>query len=119
MTNQTTDLEKIRILNDRCRLGLDRHARILFTASCLAAFSRGDTVAEQIAAQAGLMAAIGLYVFTDDDGPEHDRGQIEIGDTTVRFKIDYYDLTLEWGSEDPANPAVTCRVLTIMLPEDD
>ena len=119
MTNQITDLEKIRALNDRCRVGLDRHARILVTASCLAALSRGDTVVEQIAAQAALMAAIGRYSFTDDDDPEHGRGQIKIDDTTVRFKIDYYDLTLEWGSEDPANPAVTRRVLTIMLPEDD
>jgi hypothetical protein len=37
----------------------------------------------------------------------------------VRFTIDYYDLTLEWGSEDPADPLVTVRVMTIMLPSDD
>jgi hypothetical protein len=31
------------------------------------------------------------------------------------FKIDYYDSTLTMGSSDPADPAVTCRVMTVML----
>ena len=34
---------------------------------------------------------------------------------TVFWKIDAYDRALRFGSEDPANPAVTRRVLTIML----
>ena len=34
---------------------------------------------------------------------------------TVFWKIDAYDRTLQFGSDDPANPAVTRRVLTIML----
>jgi len=33
----------------------------------------------------------------------------------VFWKIDAYDRALRFGSEDPANPAVTLRVLTIML----
>ena len=31
------------------------------------------------------------------------------------WKIDYHDLSLAVGSPDPANPAVTARVLAIML----
>ena len=34
---------------------------------------------------------------------------------TVFWKIDAYDRTLEFGSDDPADPSVTRRVLTIML----
>ncbi len=34
---------------------------------------------------------------------------------TVFWKIDAYDRDLQFGSEDAANPAVTRRVLTIML----
>ncbi|MFM5953314.1 MAG: DUF3768 domain-containing protein [Novosphingobium sp.] len=34
---------------------------------------------------------------------------------TVFWKIDAYDRDLRFGSDDPVNPAVTRRVLTIML----
>jgi len=34
------------------------------------------------------------------------------------MKVDYYDENLEYGSEDPANAAITTRVITILLPED-
>ena len=34
---------------------------------------------------------------------------------TVFWKIDAYDRELRFGSEDPADPAMTRRVLTIML----
>lgn len=71
-----------------------------------------------------------FYAFTPDNDPygERDFGAIyQDGEgrwtttrparpaETVFWKIDAYDRDLQFGSEDPANPAITRRVLTIML----
>lgn len=55
--------------------------------------------------------------FSKDNDPwgEHDFGAVEIEDEKIFWKIDAYDLDLKWGSPNPANPAVTHRVLTVML----
>ena len=104
-------------LNDRCRLGLDRTARILITRSCLAPFASGSTP-DGLLAQAQLMAAVRSHTFADADAAIRDRGQFQFRGTTVFFRIDCYDLALDYGSEDPADASVTTRVLTIMLRED-
>ena len=36
----------------------------------------------------------------------------------VFWKLDYYDRNMEFASEDAANPAITRRVLTIMLSDE-
>ena len=60
--------------------------------------------------------------FTPDIDPdeEHDFGAIGIsGIGEIFWKIDYYaDEQMEWGSEDPSNPAQTFRVLTIMFADE-
>ena len=59
--------------------------------------------------------------FTPDNDPygEHDFGAIhQPGVGKVFWKIDYYDKSLCHGSEDPADPSKTTRVLTIMLAEE-
>jgi Protein of unknown function (DUF3768) len=55
--------------------------------------------------------------FNDDNDPygEHDFGNFEVAGETFFWKIDYYDSLVEFGSEDPADPEKTTRVLTIMF----
>ena len=54
--------------------------------------------------------------FTKDNDPyeEHDYGSFVHEGEKILWKIDYYDKNLEFGSEDPADPSKTTRVLTIM-----
>ncbi len=58
--------------------------------------------------------------FSDDNDPwqEHDCAILDVDGESVMFKIDYYDLDLEYGSPDPADPKLTRGVLTVMLPEE-
>jgi Protein of unknown function (DUF3768) len=59
-----------------------------------------------------------LMPVTNDPHGEHDFGSFEYSGQTIFWKIDYYDMRLKWGSPDPADPAVTRRVLTILLAEE-
>jgi Protein of unknown function (DUF3768) len=58
--------------------------------------------------------------FTTDNDPhgEHDFGSFAIDGQTYFFKIDYYDPSMEGGSEDPGDPDKTARVLTIMRADE-
>jgi hypothetical protein len=58
--------------------------------------------------------------FTPDNDPyqEHDFGSFTYQGHRIFWKIDYYDPSLAFGSEDPANPSQTKRVLTIMLADE-
>lgn len=58
--------------------------------------------------------------FNEENDPhkEHDFGSFELEGHMIFWKIDYYDRSLTNGSEDPADPEQTVRVLTIMLSEE-
>ena len=109
--------ERIAELNDRCRLGLDPQAKHMLSRGCLAAFASGFT-AEGIAAIAELLESTRVYEFEPGDGRERDFGSFDFRGQRICFKIDYYDLALEFGSEDPADPSITTRVMTVMLTSD-
>lgn len=55
--------------------------------------------------------------FTEDTDPhgEHDFGAFEHNGKKLFWKIDYYAPDMLHGSEDPADPSKTTRVLTVML----
>ena len=103
--------EKIRALNDVLRT-FGVNGRIFVTAGIAALTSEERTeIARRVAAYDD---------FTPDNDPhgEHDFGSFEYAGKTINWKIDYYDRTLVRGSPDPADEAVTTRVLTIMLAEE-
>ena len=58
--------------------------------------------------------------FTPDNNPygEHDFGSFMYNGNKIFWKIDYYDLNNEYLSENPADPSVTNRVLTIILADE-
>ena len=58
--------------------------------------------------------------FNDDDDPhgEHDFGAVDQDGFRFFWKIDAYDQWIQFGSPDPTDPAVTTRVLTLMLAEE-
>ena len=55
------------------------------------------------------------FCIANDPHGEHDFGAFDYDGVEVFFKIDYFDKDLNFHSPDPANPAVTERVITLML----
>lgn len=51
----------------------------------------------------------------NDPNGEHDFGSVKVAGNTIFWKIDYYDQNLQYGSENPAEPTLTTRDMTIML----
>lgn len=67
-----------------------------------------------------LLAVRSFNDFSRENDPhrEHDFGSIEIDGEQYFFKIDYYSPDMQGGSEDPADPEKSARVLTIMRAEE-
>ena len=64
------------------------------------------------------VAAFAAFTEGSDPHAEHDFGAVPLGLERYFWKIDYYDSSLQLGSPDPADPAVTVRVLTIMRADE-
>jgi uncharacterized protein DUF3768 len=100
--------DKIRSLNDAFRTTMTG-GRVVMTAGV-------DALPSDVKAMVIRNVAT-FSDFTPENDPhgEHDFGNFEVAGHKFFWKIDYYDVAMEFGSEDPTDPAVTTRVLTIML----
>ncbi len=73
---------------------------------------------EFVAAALRAVAAFDSFDADNDPHGEHDFGALTVRGERILFKIEAFDRTLTVASPNPANPAVTTRVLTIMLVEE-
>ena len=65
-----------------------------------------------------LATALASYAGFDADNDPHgerDFGDLMLWGYDLLWKIDYYDLALKFGSEDPSDPQKTHRVLSVLL----
>ena len=68
-----------------------------------------------------LMAAVQAFdrfEASNDPYGQRDFGEVEIDGVRVWFKLDLFDRAFRYGSENPADPAVTRRVMTLLLPDE-
>jgi hypothetical protein len=106
---ESENTKKIAWLNDLCRTAMGVAGRLVQTAGiCALPLEEQSAIREKVET---------FNDFGPDNDPhhEHDFGAIEHAGERIFWKIDYYDRSLSYGSEDPSDPEKTTRVLTIML----
>ena len=67
-----------------------------------------------------ILAAAFDTEFSEDNDPwgTRDFGTITVQGERLYWKIDYYDADREYGSDDPSDPVLTHRVLTLLFPSE-
>ncbi len=103
--------ERIRALNDAFRTTMTG-GRVMLTAGV-------DALPADV--KAVVIRRVATFLdFNAENDPhgEHDFGSFMLAGRKYFFKIDCYDPTMTYGSEDPADPTKTTRVLTIMFAEE-
>lgn len=111
-------ITKLGEANDRFRenllRGLERGHRMVATQAVLA---RGPLVIQEVLHR---VLTFPSSSFRESFDPYGDRDFIVIEHLRCRYwaKIDPYDLSMEGCSPDPADDAVTLRVMTLMLPDE-
>jgi Protein of unknown function (DUF3768) len=109
MTTETaTTAPTIADLNDRFRKGdrtLGKH---------MASARVNALTSEQQQELTRLVRVFNDFTEGNDPHGERDFGSVELNEEKYLWKIDYYDLSYDYGSEDPSDLAQTRRVLTIM-----
>ena len=100
--------DRIRDLNDELRHTLTGGTAVMTPG--IAALGR-----EAVERIVKTIAVFDDFCHAHDPHQEHDFGSFEAEGQLIFFKIDYYDKDLTYHSPDPADAAVTRRVITIML----
>ena len=102
---------RIRALNDQLRQNF---------AEGIAVMTPGVAAlgAEAVERIVKTIAVFDDFCHANDPHEEHDFWSFEADGQTIYFKIDYFDRELSMHSPDPADPAITQRVITIMLAEE-
>ena len=111
MSAAQTTADRVRVLNDNFRSTFIG-GRVLVTQG---------VGALPIDTKARVILAVQRFdEFSADNDPhrEHDFGSFGVQGETYFWKIDYYALDMDGGSEDPADPEKTTRVLTIMCADE-
>jgi Protein of unknown function (DUF3768) len=95
-------------LNDLHRKGENKLGKVVFSSIVSLMLPK-----QQVAL---LLLVANFDDFNEDNDPygEHDFGKFEYDSNTYFWKIDYYDSTYEYHSEDSSNPELTRRVMMIM-----
>jgi Protein of unknown function (DUF3768) len=106
-----TKTSRIRALNDKLRRTLT-DGTVVMTPG-IAALGR-----EAIERIAKTITVFDDFCHANDPHQEHDFGSFEADGHAIYFKIDYFDNDLVYHSPDPSDPAVTRRVITIMLADE-
>jgi hypothetical protein len=108
MNGKDSTVARIQELNDAFRTTF-AGGRVMMTAGV-------DALPDMVKA-AALQQVAAFDTFTGDNDPyhEHDFGAFDLCGRKFFWKIDYYAPDMEGGSEDPADPKKTTRVLTVML----
>jgi len=106
-----TDRDRIRAINDDLRRQLS-NGRAVMTPG-IAALGP-----EAVARLVQTIAVFDDFCHANDPHEEHDFGMFDFDGVSVAFKIDYYGKDLTFHSPNPADPAVTERVITIMRADE-
>ena len=101
--------EAIRALNDQFRTTL-MGGRIVATS--------GVRSLDRIGRLIGEIQRYNSFDENSDSFQEHDFGSIQYDGELIFWKIDYYNGDLTSGSENPSDPTVTARVMTVMLAKE-
>lgn len=104
-------VERIRSLNDQFRSTFVGGA-VLLTA--------GVQTLDEDSRRTLLREIRSFNRFGEGNDPhgEHDFGAIDLNGSKFFWKLDYYDLAMNAGSEDPSDPAKTQRVMTVMRADE-